>query len=75
MARFELVSRLAQRFPQLIQKDAEIAVAKILGAVHAALIQGDQVKICGFGSISRSLVAGRQGRNPKTSEPVTVPAK
>ncbi|MFH1658166.1 MAG: HU family DNA-binding protein [Pseudomonadota bacterium] len=75
MARSELVTRLAQRFPQLVQKGAEMAVAEILGAMHAALIQGEQVEIRGFGNFSRSLRSGRQGRHPKTGEPVTVPAK
>lgn len=48
MARSELVTRLAQRFSQLVQKNAEMAVAEILGAIHVALIQGELVEIRGL---------------------------
>jgi hypothetical protein len=38
MTRSELILLLAERFPQLVQKDAEMAAAEILGAIHAALV-------------------------------------
>lgn len=37
MTRSELTAALALRFPQLVQKDAEMAVAEILGAIASAL--------------------------------------
>ncbi|TXH01079.1 MAG: integration host factor subunit beta [Rhodocyclaceae bacterium] len=75
MTRSELVVVLAHRFPQLMQKDAELAVAEILGAVGAALSRGGRVEIRGFGSFSLNYRPPRIGRNPKTGESVTVPAK
>ena len=43
MTRSELIAQLAQRFQQLVQKDAELAVAEILGAVGNALCSGGRV--------------------------------
>lgn len=75
MTRSELITLLAERFPQLVQKDADMAVASILGAIQAALGHGDRVEIRGFGSFSVNYRHPRQARNPKTGEPVAVSAK
>ncbi len=75
MTRSELIAALAQRFPQLVQKDAEMAVAEILGAIASALAAGNRVEIRGFGSFSLNYRPPRTGRNPKTGEKVAVPGK
>jgi|UniRef100_Q47CY5 integration host factor subunit beta len=75
MTRSELIALLAERFPQLVQKDAEMAVTEILGAIHAALVHGYRVEIRGFGVFDLNHRTPRQARNPKTGEPVAVPAK
>ena len=75
MTRSELTAALAQHFPQLVQNDAELAVAEILGAIAAALVAGNRVEIRGFGSFSLNYRAPRTGRNPKTGEKVAVPGK
>ena len=75
MTRSELIVLLAERFPQLVQKDAEMAVAEILGAIHAALVHGDRIEIRGFGSFNLNYRPSRLARNPKTGEPVAVSAK
>lgn len=75
MTRSELITLLAQRFPQLVQKDAELAVAEILGAVGSALSSGGRVEIRGFGSFNMNYLPPRIGRNPKTGGKVSVPGK
>lgn len=75
MTRSELIALLAERFPQLVQKDAEMAVTEILGAIHAALVHGDRVEIRGFGSFGLHYRQPRQARNPKTGAPVAVKGK
>jgi len=75
MTRSKLVALLAQRFPQLVQQDAELSVAEIFGAVSSALSSGERVEIRGFGSFSLNYRPSRIGRNPKTGESVSVPAK
>ena len=75
MTRSELIESLASRFPQLVKADADMAVDHILGAIRKTLVQGHRVEIRGFGSFSLNYRAPRIGRNPKTGESVSVPAK
>ena len=75
MTRSDLIAALASRFPNLMAKDAEIAVLEIIEAVGQALAHGDRVEIRGFGSFSLNYRPPRVGRNPKTGEKVQVPAK
>lgn len=75
MTRSELIARLAERFPQLVQKDADVAVNTILEAIADTLIRGDRVEIRGFGSFALNYRPPRIGRNPKTGEKVAVAAK
>lgn len=75
MTRSELIAALAQRFPQLVQKDAELAVTEILTAITEALSKGHRIEIRGFGSFALNYRPPRTGRNPKTGESVPVPAK
>ena len=41
MTKSELIARLAERFPQLVAKDADFAVEMILDAMSEALVRGD----------------------------------
>lgn len=75
MTRSELIAALAKRFPQLVQKDAELTVAEILGAIATTLETGNRVEIRGFGSFALNYRPPRTGRNPKTGEKVAVPGK
>ena len=75
MTRSELIARLATRFPQLLAKDAELAVKLILDALSTSLSKGERIEIRGFGSFSLNYRPPRAGRNPKTGEQVKVPAK
>lgn len=75
MTRSELVSILAQRFPQLSVQDADISVMEVINAVSETLANGGRVEIRGFGSFSLNYRPPRIGRNPKTGEKVNVPGK
>ena len=75
MTKSELIARLAERFPQLVAKDAEFAVKMILDAMSEALVRGDRIEIRGFGSFALNYRPPRVGRNPKSGEKVSVPAK
>ena len=50
MTKSELIARLAQRYPQLVAKDAEYAVKMILDAMTQSLLAGHRIEIRGFGS-------------------------
>jgi integration host factor subunit beta len=66
---------LAERYPQLVVKDAELVVKAILEAMAGSLSIGDRVEIRGFGSFTLSYRPQRVGRNPKSGERVYVPEK
>ena len=75
MTKSELIVRLAERFPQLVAKDADYAVKMILDAMTDALARGDRIEIRGFGSFALNYRPPRTGRNPKSGEKVLVPEK
>lgn len=75
MTKSELIARLAERFPQLIAKDADFAVKVILDAMADALSGHQRIEIRGFGSFSLNYRPPRLGRNPKSGEKVHVPEK
>ena len=75
MTKSELIVRLAERFPQLVTKDADFAVKRILDAMSEALVRGDHSEIRGFGSFALNYRPPRTGRNPKSGEKVSVPSK
>jgi integration host factor subunit beta len=75
MTKSDLIARLAERFPQLIAKDADFAVKMILDTLSEALVRGDRIEIRGFGSFSLNYRPSRVGRNPKSGDMVRVPEK
>ena len=75
MTKSELIAQLAERFPQLVVKDADYAVKMILVAMTDALGRGDRIEIRGFGSFALNYRPPRVGRNPKSGEKVHVPEK
>ena len=75
MTKSDLIARLAERFPQLVAKDADFAVKMILDAMSEALAKGDRIEIRGFGSFALNYRPPRVGRNPKSGEKVSVPEK
>ena len=75
MTKSELIAKLAARFPQLVAKDAELAVKMILDAMGKSLAQGQRIEIRGFGSFGLNFRPPRTGRNPKSGDRVQVPAK
>jgi integration host factor subunit beta len=75
MTKSELIAKLALRYPQLVAKDAELAVKTILEAMAKNLAEGERIEIRGFGSFSLNYRPPRLGRNPKTGGKVSVPEK
>jgi integration host factor subunit beta len=71
----ELITRLAERYPQLVVKDAEFAVRTIREGMASTLADGHRIGIRGFGSFALSHRPPRLGRNPKSGEQVQVPQK
>jgi integration host factor subunit beta len=66
---------VAGHYPQLVAKDAEIAINAILEAMTTSLVKGGRIEIRGFGSFGINYRPPRMGRNPKSGERVPVPEK
>lgn len=75
MIRSELIERLAQQYPALTQRDVTKVVDTVFGEITEALARGSRVELRGFGAFEAVARNGRQGRNPRTGEPVAVEAK
>ncbi|WP_072427246.1 integration host factor subunit beta [Chitinimonas taiwanensis] len=75
MTKSELIAKLAERYPQLVAKDAELAVKTILDAMAVSLASGQRIEIRGFGSFDLNYRPPRVGRNPKSGTKVAVPEK
>ena len=73
MNKNELINAVAEK-AELSKKDAEAAVTAALDAVAAALAEGDEVRLVGFGTFEVKKREARIGRNPKTKEEIQIPA-
>lgn len=54
--------------------EAEKAVDTVFDSIEAALKDGTQVSVAGFGIFEAKMRAAREARNPRTGETVQVPA-
>jgi len=74
MNQSELILKTAQT-TGVSKKDVE-AVLKTAGdIVTASLAEGGEAVLPGIGKLSVSQRAARTGHNPKTKEPIQIPAK
>ena len=71
----ELIEKISQKQKHLQQKDIELAVKSVIEQMSDALSTGKRIEIRGFGSFSLHFRPPRIGRNPKTSESVSLPGK
>ena len=74
MKKVELVEAVAED-TGLTKADATKAIDATFNAIANALANGDKVPIVGFGTFDVSERASREGRNPRTGEPVTIAAR
>ena len=75
MIRSQLVKRLLNKNPHLIQKDVEKVTSLVLDKIISTLESDGRVEIRGFGSLSVRKRNSKNGRNPRTGESVFVPEK
>ena len=63
MTKSELIARLAQRYPQLVAKDAEYAVKMILDAMNKLQSQTDSAASAGSTNLGALLKAKLDNKN------------
>lgn len=75
MIKSELLAKLVEMHPNLLQRDLERIVNTVFDEIIDALAQGNRVELRGFGTFSVKTRPARTGRNPRTGEAVSVEAK
>ena len=70
----DLVNELADQLDGVTKKQANEAIDVIFESITDKLAAGERVQIPGFGTFVVSARKERQGRNPKTNQPMTIPA-
>lgn len=75
MTKSELIEILVRKQTQLGYRDVELAVKTMLEQMGQTLASGKRIEIRGFGSFSLHYRPPRLGRNPKSGDPVSLPAK
>ena len=74
MNKSELVSAVAQK-SQLSKVDAKKALDAVLESIGEELKNDGKVVLVGFGTFSVTERSARKGINPRTKEPIDIPAK
>ena len=73
MNKSELVNAMSKK-SRLSKKDCESALDAFLATIGDALKSGEKVQLLGFGAFEVKDRAARTARNPRTNEPVIIPA-
>ena len=75
MIRSELLQSLTDENPELRPEEVEQVVDLFFDEIAQRLSEGGRVELRGFGTFSTRQRDARTGRNPRTGDSVTVPAK
>ena len=73
MTKSELILAVRDK-TDLTQKEAERIINAVFEAISEELTRGRKVGINGFGTFKVRERTVRQGRNPRTGEPIQLPA-
>lgn len=73
MNKADLTTAIAEK-SGLTKKDAEKYLKAFIDSIEEALAKGDKIQLVGFGTFEVRERAERKGRNPRTSEEITIPA-
>jgi DNA-binding protein HU-beta len=74
MNKTELIAVLANE-AKVTQKVAEEVLRALTNTVSETLQKGEKVVVTGFGTFEVRHRVARQGKNPRTGQPITVPAQ
>ena len=56
------------------RKEARNVIDMFISSVTSALAEDKEISLIGFGNFSVSKIEARDGRNPRTGEPLKIPA-
>jgi DNA-binding protein HU-beta len=73
MTKEELVTKVSDD-AGITKSQASKALKSIVDGIEDALKKGDKVSLVGFGTFCVSRREAREGRNPATGKPISIPA-
>ena len=73
MNKTELINAVAEK-TAMSKKDCETVINAALDAMTAALVEGEEIRLVGFGTFEVKKREARTGRNPKTGEEIPIAA-
>ncbi|WP_101696460.1 HU family DNA-binding protein [Clostridium minihomine] len=73
MNKTELISAVAEK-AAISKKDADSAVNAIIDVIIETVAKEEKVQLVGFGTFEVRYRNERQGRDPRTNSPITIPA-
>jgi DNA-binding protein HU-beta len=73
MNKTELITAVAEK-SGMSKKDADTAVNTVIDTIVSAVANEEKVQIVGFGTFEVRSRSERQGRDPRTNSPITIPA-
>ena len=74
LTKAELADLLFERLG-LNKRESKDMVEAFFEIIHASLVQGEDVKLSGFGNFQIRRKAPRPGRNPRTGEAIPIKAR
>jgi DNA-binding protein HU-beta len=74
LTKAELIDTLSAN-ADLSKRQVGEFVDLLLDSIKSALVEGDKVQLIPFGSFVVRERKAREGRNPSTGEPLTIPAR
>jgi DNA-binding protein HU-beta len=73
MTKTDLVARIAEE-AEISKKAASSALESVVDAIHEVLKNGDKIRVTDLGSFSVVERQARKGVNPRTGDPIVIPA-
>ena len=75
MVKSELVRKLCDMHPNILRRDIKKIIEIITFEIVEALCRNESVEIRGWGRLKIVMRKAREGRNPKNSQTIQIPAK
>ncbi len=73
MNKTELIAAVAEK-AGISKKDADSAVNAVIDSIIEAVAKEEKVQLVGFGTFEVRCRNERPGRDPRTNQPITIPA-
>lgn len=74
MNKDQLVTAIATELPGTTKKSVGQFLNALIKVISESVADGEKITIVGFGTFGAAPVKERNGRNPKTNEPMLIPS-